>query len=165
MNIEKIKGIITLLENSSLQEIEITESAEKVRLSKYANRPVAAQQEVGTTVFTKDEPVNNLAVTTNESSKEEQSQAVQPKAEVASAEQIVIKSPMVGTFYRTSSPGAAPFVTVGDRVTKGQTVCIIEAMKTMNHLDSDEEGVVSKILVESGDMVEYDQPIIILEKK
>lgn len=152
MDIRKVKKLIELLEESNISEIEIQEGEESVRISRhpdgasyppapahysYPHYPAAppSAQEVPAT------PQNTA-----------------PQLPDGHA----IASPMVGTFYRASSPGGKAFVEVGQRVKKGEAVCIVEAMKMMNQIEADQDGVVEAILVEDGEPVEYDQPMLIL---
>ena len=146
MDIRKVKKLIEMLEASDLEELEITEGEESVKLVK--------------------------RTTQSNSSKEIQEQISSPKAEeteqqatnekVQEIEGEEITSPMVGTFYTASSPGADAFVKVGDKVNEGDVVCIVEAMKMMNEIKSDFSGTVSKILVENSDPVEFGQPLFII---
>ncbi len=145
MDIRKIKKLIELLEESGVAEIEIREGEESVRISRgavAAAMPVAAPQAA-------PQPVSA------------------PAAPVASDPEPVsgttINSPMVGTFYRASSPTAKPFVDVGTSVQKGDTLCIIEAMKMFNQIEAEVSGTVKAILVENGQPVEFDQPLFIIE--
>ena len=139
MDLRKLKTLIDLVQQSGIAELEITEGEEKVRISR--GMPVT--------------PTNAAATPA--------AAAAAPQAEPAAAEGHVLKSPMVGTFYRTSAPGAQPFVDVGQAVKAGDTVCIIEAMKLLNEIESDHDGVVKAILVENGQPVEYGQPLFIIE--
>jgi len=147
MDIRKIKKLIELIEESDIVEIEIKEGEESVRLSRYsATQPVvmAAPAVVPSTVAA----------------------PAAAAAEPAGAEEItghVVRSPMVGTFYRSPSPGAKAFVEVGQRVNSGDTLCIIEAMKILNQIEADKSGVVAKILVENAQPVEYNEPLFVIE--
>jgi acetyl-CoA carboxylase biotin carboxyl carrier protein len=144
VDLRKLKTLIDLVQQSGIAELEITEGEEKVRISR--GMPVT--------------PTNAAATPAAAAAADA---AVVPQAEPAVAEGHVIKSPMVGTFYRTSAPGAQPFVDVGQAVKAGDTVCIIEAMKLLNEIESDYDGVVKAILVENGQPVEYGQPLFIIE--
>ncbi|WP_045227052.1 acetyl-CoA carboxylase biotin carboxyl carrier protein [Methyloterricola oryzae] len=150
MDIRKIKKLIELIEESDIAEIEIKEGEESVRLSRYSS----------------SQPVMMTAPATMVS------QAVPGPAPVAAAESApaeeaisghVVRSPMVGTFYRSPSPGAKTFVEVGHRVNVGDTLCIIEAMKILNQIEADKAGVVAKILVENAQPVEYNEPLFVIE--
>ena len=145
MDIRKIKKLIELIEESDIAEIEIHEGEESVRLSR--NSAVAQ-------VIAAPAPVSAPAP------------AAEPVAAVEEKEQFsghVVKSPMVGTFYRAPSPGAKAFVEVGQSVHNGQTLCIIEAMKILNQIESDTSGTIKEILVENGQPVEYNQPLFVIE--
>jgi acetyl-CoA carboxylase biotin carboxyl carrier protein len=147
MDIRKIKKLIEIIEESGIAEIEIKEGEEFVRISRYSAAPA---------------PV---------------AYAPQPMAPVAAApgaapvsavsEEVItghiVKSPMVGTFYRSASPGAKPFTDVGQKVQAGDTLCIIEAMKILNQIEADKTGTVTKILVENAEPVEYGQPLFVIE--
>ena len=149
MDIRKIKKLIELVEESGIAELEITEGEESVRIHRGAS--ASAQQ-----VFAAPAPV--AAPTA--------APAVAPVAEAPAAEVVTghtVKSPMVGTFYRASSPEAKAFAEVGTKVNVGDTLCIIEAMKMMNQIEADKAGVVKAILVENQDAVEFDQPLFIIE--
>jgi acetyl-CoA carboxylase biotin carboxyl carrier protein len=149
MDLRKLKTLIDLVSESNISELEITEADGKVRIVKtppvvaapiYAAAPVA--------------PAGAVA-------------AVAPVVAAATVEPVItghiVKSPMVGTFYRASNPGAKALVDVGQQVKEGQALCIIEAMKIMNEIDSDKAGTVTKVLVENGQAVEYGQPLFIIE--
>lgn len=152
MDIRKIKKLIELLEESNIAEIEIHEGEESVRISRQgAQMPAMAMM-----------PPTNLIQAAP------MAQAPAAAAAPAAAEEAlpsghVVKSPMVGTFYRSPSPSAPPFVKEGSTVSVGQTLCIIEAMKILNQIDSDAAGTIKQVLVENGQPVEYDQPLFIIE--
>ncbi|MGL4766784.1 MAG: acetyl-CoA carboxylase biotin carboxyl carrier protein [Formosimonas sp.] len=149
MDLRKLKTLIDLVSESDISELEITEAEGKVRIVKAgAAQPVVYAQA----------PAAAPAVTAVAAPA-----AAAPVAEVAAAPTgHTVKSPMVGTFYGASSPGAAPFVAVGTAVKKGQTVCIIEAMKLLNEIEADADGVITQILVQNGDPVEFGQPLFII---
>ncbi|MFZ5594304.1 MAG: acetyl-CoA carboxylase biotin carboxyl carrier protein [Pseudomonadota bacterium] len=149
MDIRKVKKLIELLEESGVAEIEIREGEESVRISRY-NQPAAPlvmQAPVPAMPAPVAAPVAQTAAT-----------AVPPPPAGHA-----VTSPMVGTFYRAPSPGAKPFVEVGGRVNVGDVLCIIEAMKMLNQIESDKAGVVTAILVENGEPVEYGEPLFIIE--
>jgi len=152
MDLRKLKKLIDLVQESGIGEIEITEGEEKVRISRQA----AGGQPVFMTAPTMQAmPMAGGA-------------APAPIGEAAPAAPAepkghALKSPMVGTFYRAPSPGAPAFVEIGQAVTKGQTLCIIEAMKLLNEIESDVSGSVKAILVENGQPVEYGQPLFLIE--
>lgn len=148
MDLRKLKTLIDLVSESNVSELEITEADGKVRIVKAA--PVMAAAPV--TVVQAAAPVAAVASPAP-------AVAVAPPVESGH----VVKSPMVGTFYRASNPGAKPLAEVGQQVKEGQAVCIIEAMKIMNEIDSDKAGTISKVLVENGQAVEYGQPLFIIE--
>ena len=148
MDLRKLKKLIDLVQESGIGEIEITEGEEKVRISRQGPvvpAPVMMAAPAALTLPAGAAPAAPAA----------------PAPEAPKGH--TLKSPMVGTFYRAPSPGAPPFVEVGQSVTKGQTLCIIEAMKLLNEIESDASGVVKSILVENGQPVEYGQPLFVIE--
>jgi acetyl-CoA carboxylase biotin carboxyl carrier protein len=149
MDLRKLKKLLDLVQESGIAELEITEGEEKVRItSVIANaQPMYAQQPM----HYMQAPAQPAPVA-----------AVAEAAEPAQPDGHVVKSPMVGTFYRTPSPGAKAFVEVGQTVKAGDTLCIIEAMKLMNEIESDVAGVVKAILIEGGQPVEYGEPLFII---
>ena len=157
MDIRKVKKLIELLESSDVDEIEIHEGEESVRISRHraaappAVMPVPAAMPAAMTPATVPAP--------------EPTPAPSPAAAVAPAPAAghTVTSPMVGTFYAAPSPGAKPFVSVGQRVAVGDTLCIIEAMRTLNQIEADVEGEVSAVLAENGQPVEYDQPLLVID--
>jgi acetyl-CoA carboxylase biotin carboxyl carrier protein len=147
MDLRKLKTLIELVESSGIAELEISEGEERVRITRSVPAAVIA-------------PSSTPAA-----------QSVAPGATAGTpsadaipspAEGHVIKSPMVGTFYRSAAPGSGPFVEVGDTVAVGDPLCIIEAMKLMNEIEADQAGVVKAILVENGQAVEYGQPLVVI---
>ena len=153
MDLRKLKALIDLVSDSNVSELEITEAEGKVRIVKSMGvsapvvmQPVAPVAAVAAPVLTAAVPAEAQA----------------PSTAPASTGHAV-KSPMVGTFYRSSSPGAAPFVQIGSVVKEGDTLCIIEAMKILNEIESDKAGTVTQILCENGQAVEYGQPLFIIE--
>jgi len=153
MDIRKVKKLIELLEESGIAEIEITEGEESVRIS----RNVAAPQPMMMAPAPMAMPAAPAAAAPHA--------AAAPAAPAAPALPAghQVKSPMVGTFYRAASPGAKVFVDVGQTVKEGEVLCIIEAMKMMNQIESDKAGVVKAILANNGDPVEFGQPLFIIE--
>jgi acetyl-CoA carboxylase biotin carboxyl carrier protein len=151
MDIRKIKKLIELVEESGISELEITEGEESVRI----HRGVTATQVAAPMQYA---PQPQLAPAPA---------PVAPAAPIADTSPAIsghiMCSPMVGTFYRSSSPGAKSFVEVGQKVNVGDTLCIIEAMKMMNQIESDKSGVVKQILVENQEPVEFDQPMFVIE--
>lgn len=147
MDIRKVKKLIELLEESGIDELEIHEGEESVRISRHSNKVMAAP------MYAPPMPMPAPVAPAS----------IAPIHETAQLEQAlkgaVVRSPMVGTFYRSPSPTAAMFVEKGQTVKKGDVLCIVEAMKMMNHIESDVSGVIDEILVENGQPVEYDQPL------
>lgn len=150
MDIRKVKKLIELVEESGIAELEITEGEESVRI----NRGGAAMQYAPAPMM-HHAPAPAPAAPA----------AAAPEASAAPAQPAghTVRSPMVGTFYRSSSPGSAAFVEVGQTVSVGDTLCIVEAMKMMNQIESDKAGVVTQILVDNEEPVEFDQPLFIIE--
>ena len=151
MDLRKLKKLIDLVQESGIGEIEITEGEEKVRISRQAPG--------GPPLLMAAPALHAMPVATAApppATAEAAAAAAEPKGHT-------LKSPMVGTFYRAPSPGAPSFVEVGQTVTKGQTLCIIEAMKLLNEIESDASGTVKAILVENGQPVEYGQPLFTIE--
>ncbi len=152
MDIRKVKKLIELLEASDIAEIEIKEGEEAVRISRSSSvtpAPVA---------YAPPAPVAAPAAAPTPAA-EAEAKPAEAKAEPATSGQ-VIKSPMVGTFYRSPSPGSPPFVEVGQHIKVGDVVCIVEAMKMMNQIEADFSGTVEALLVEDGEPVEFDQPLM-----
>ena len=154
MDLRKLKTLIDLVSESNVSELEITEAEGKVRIVKsegvvqqYVAAPVQAAPVMAA-------PVAAAPVA-----------AAAPAAAAASAavEGHVVKSPMVGTFYRASSPGAKPFVDVGSQVKEGDTICIVEAMKILNEIEADKSGTIVRVMGENGQAVEYGQPLFVIE--
>ena len=154
MDLRKLKTLIDLVSESNVSELEITEAEGKVRIVKSA--PVVAAAPV--TYSMAPAPVAPSVVPAVEL-------AAAPVAAAAPAEPVghTVKSPMVGTFYRASSPGAKPFVEIGDTIKEGETICIVEAMKILNEIEADKSGTVTQILVDNGQAVEYGQPLYVIE--
>jgi acetyl-CoA carboxylase biotin carboxyl carrier protein len=158
MDLRKLKTLIDLVSESGISELEVTEGEGKVRIVKNAP-PVYVQSSPSySPQFTATMPTSNMAPTA------ELAPAAAAAAPAAPDTQQghVVTSPMVGTFYRASSPGADPFVQVGNTVKEGQTLCIIEAMKLLNEIESDKAGVITEVLVENGQAVEYGQPLFVI---
>lgn len=150
MDLRKLKTLIDLVSESNVSELEITEADGKVRIVKAGAAPVAVAMPL-----VQAQPVA--------AAQPAAAAAAAPVAEAAAETGHVVKSPMVGTFYRASSPGAKAFAEVGDQVKEGQAVCIIEAMKIMNEIEADKAGTITKILVDNGQPVEYGQPLFVIE--
>ena len=149
MDLRKIKTLIELVENSGIAELEIKEGEEFVRIS----RSSTAVQHVY--AAPQQHAVHAAAPSTTTA-------APAAAAAPAAPEGHVVKSPMVGSFYRSPSPGAKSFVDIGQAVSAGDTLCIIEAMKLLNEIEADQSGVIKAILVESGQAVEFGQPLFII---
>ena len=147
MDLRKLKKLIDLVESSGIAELEITEGEEKVRISRTGSAPAQAS----VTPLAAAAPVPAQAIPASG----------EPGA-TAQSEGHVLKSPMVGTFYRASTPGGKAFVEVGQTVAEGETVCIIEAMKLLNEIEADRGGVVKAILVENGQPVEYGHALMVI---
>ncbi|WP_233832151.1 acetyl-CoA carboxylase biotin carboxyl carrier protein [Paraburkholderia sp. ZP32-5] len=155
MDLRKLKTLIDLVSESGISELEVTEGEGKVRIVKNAP-PVYVQPSATYAAPPYPQAAPAFAG-------EAPAAVSAPAAPAAAAPQgHVVTSPMVGTFYRAPSPGADPFVQVGDTVKEGQTICIIEAMKLLNEIESDKSGVVKEILVENGQAVEYGQPLFVV---
>lgn len=151
MDLRKLKTLIELVESSGIAELEIEEGEERVRITRAL--PAAGPTLLGHSHVATAAPLAAAPV------------AVAPAAPPAAPEGpsgYAVKSPMVGTFYRAASPGSKPFVEIGDKVQVGDPLCIIEAMKLMNEIESDQAGVVKEILVENGQPVEFGQPLVVL---
>ena len=153
MDLRKLKKLIDLVEDSGISELEITEGEEKVRIVKGATAT--------TTPVVAPLPAAHAA-SAAQSSAAASAEAPSASEPPSAPEGHVMKSPMVGTFYRSASPDAKTFVEVGQTVKEGQTVCIIEAMKLMNEIECDKAGVVKAVLVENGQPVEYGQPLFLI---
>ncbi|EJL05126.1 MULTISPECIES: acetyl-CoA carboxylase biotin carboxyl carrier protein [Pseudomonas] len=149
MDIRKVKKLIELLEESGIDELEIKEGEESVRISRHSKTP--AQQ------FYAPAPMQAPAAAPAPAAPAAAAAPAAPAAPTLNG--TVARSPMVGTFYRKSSPSSPSFVEVGQTVKKGDTLCIVEAMKMMNHIEAETSGVIESILVEDGQPVEYDQPL------
>ena len=152
MDIRKVKKLIELLDESGIAEIEITEGEESVRISRYSqNAP----------------PVISAAPAPAAAPAAAPAVAAAPEAAPAEPEEtgFQVTAPMVGTFYASSSPGAAPYVQVGDQVKEGDTLCIIEAMKMMNQIEADVAGVIKSIRLQNGEPVEYGQTLFVIDQR
>jgi acetyl-CoA carboxylase biotin carboxyl carrier protein len=149
MDLRKLKTLIELVESSGIAELEIQEGEERVRITR---APVAGPQTMMVHAPAAAQTVAAPAAAA----------VPEPPAEPAEPEGHLVKSPMVGTFYRAASPGAKAFVEVGDTVQAGDPLCIIEAMKLMNEIEADKSGVVKQILAENGQPVEFGQPLVVI---
>ncbi len=147
MDLRKLKTLIDLVSESNVSELEITEAEGKVRIVKSSGVPMMMMQQPAVTMTAAAAAVAPAA----------------PEVVAAPPTGHAVKSPMVGTFYRASSPGSSPFVEVGSVVKEGETICIIEAMKILNEIEADKAGTITKILSENGQAVEYGQALFIIE--
>ena len=147
MDLRKLKTLIDLVADSGIAELEVTEGEDRVRIAKFSTAPTAAATTVSVPAASAIAANGTTAVA----------------AAVLEPEGHVVKSPMVGTFYRSPSPGAASFIELGQTVKPGDTLCIIEAMKLLNEVEAEVGGIVKQILVENGQPVEYGQPLFIIE--
>ena len=150
MDIRKIKKLIELVEESGISELEISEGEESVRISRTAANAGVMQQAYAAPMAAPQAAPAPAAAAPEAPAKAEFSGHI-------------VRSPMVGTFYRTPSPDAKAFIEVGQKVNVGDTLCIVEAMKMMNQIEADKSGTVKAILVESGQPVEFDEPLVVIE--
>jgi acetyl-CoA carboxylase biotin carboxyl carrier protein len=150
MDLRKLKTLIDLVQQSGIAELEITEGEERVRIS----RGLPGQQPAA--------PVQAYTIPSAPMPAAAGAPAAEGDAPAPAPEGHVLRSPMVGTFYRSSAPGAKPFVEIGQAVKAGDTLCIVEAMKLLNEIEADQDGVVKAVLVENGQPVEYGEPLFIL---
>ena len=161
MDIRKVKKLIELLDESGIAEIEITEGEESVRISRYSQHAPAATPSPAPPAAVISAPVESPPASATPVTAPAQA-AAPAEAEEDGYE---VTSPMVGTYYAASSPGAAPYVQVGDRVSEGDTLCIIEAMKMMNQIETDVSGVVKSIRVQNGEPVEFGQTLFVIDQR
>ena len=145
-SLDYLKTLVDFMQETNLDEVEVSENGSTIRLRRNLAPATPVQAEVAVPVA---QPATTAPTQTSET------------AEPALSGHVV-KSPMVGTFYRSSSPEASPFVSLGDKVKKGQVLCIIEAMKTMNQIEADKDGVVENILPENADPIEFGQPLFVI---
>ena len=147
MDLRKLKSIIDLMKEGGVSEIELTEGEDRVRIvNSFDNRPSSSTP-------------NETVIAVNTAQENGQTSAEKQSAPAAIEKPETINAPMVGTFYRAPSPGAKPFVSVGQTVRAGETVCIIEAMKLLNEIEAEFDGTIVKVLIENGDPVEFGQPL------
>jgi len=157
MDLRKLKTLIDLVSDSNVSELEITEAEGKVRIVKSSGAPVVMATPVATTPAVVAGPVAAMPAPVAAAP------ATADAAPAADTASHVVKSPMVGTFYRSASPGARPFIELGSVVKEGDTICIIEAMKILNEIEADKSGTVVQILAENGQAVEYGHPLVVIE--
>jgi len=163
MDLRKLKTLIELVQDSGIAELEITEGEERVRIVHGSQRPLVAAAAPLSAPVAAMTAVAAPAPAAVAAPAAAAAPAIDPGAEaLAKLDGHVVKSPMVGTFYRSASPGSKAFVEIGASVKKGDTICIIEAMKLMNEIEADQDGVVKAILIENGQPVEYGEPLIVL---
>ncbi|MCL2898134.1 acetyl-CoA carboxylase biotin carboxyl carrier protein [Brenneria tiliae] len=155
MDIRKIKKLIELVEESGIAELEISEGEESVRISRAPAAPSYPMMQQAYAPMLQQQPALAAAVAP--------APAAETTAVPAAISGHIVRSPMVGTFYRTPSPDAKAFVEVGQQVNVGDTLCIVEAMKMMNQIEADKAGVVKAILVDNGQPVEFDEPLVVIE--
>ncbi len=149
MDLRKLKTLIDLVSESNVSELEITEAEGKIRIVKSSGAPLERRQPAVAMVAVPAAVAAAPVV------------PIVPIAEASTGH--AVKSPMVGTFYRSASPGAKPFIEVGSVVKEGETICIIEAMKILNEIETDKSGTITRILCENGQAVEYGQPLFMIE--
>jgi acetyl-CoA carboxylase biotin carboxyl carrier protein len=151
MDLRKLKTLIDLVEASDISELELTEGEEKVKISR--------QNNMGASLTPTNYVQQQIRPPLNQQP-QAQTDTLEDKIDTSPTEnKNIITSPMVGTFYRSASPDSAPFIDIGSTVKKGETLCIIEAMKILNEIESDKEGTITKILIENGQPVEFGQPL------
>jgi acetyl-CoA carboxylase biotin carboxyl carrier protein len=162
MDIRKIKRLIELLDESGVHEIEIAEGEESVRITRNSPHPPAAPAHMGYPSYPPPPPpaAQPAAEAQSAGNGATEQAAEEPGEEEPEGEPV--RSPMVGTFYRAPSPTAKPFVEMGQKVRSGDTLCIIEAMKMLNQIEADRDGVITAVLVENGQPVEFDQPLFLI---
>tara|TARA_A200000159_G_C7296885_1_gene328243 strand:- start:661 stop:1128 length:468 start_codon:yes stop_codon:yes gene_type:complete len=155
VDIRKVKKLMEMLEESSLGEMEIVEGEESIRLSKSSSSTPQIQNVANTIPLNVSSP------------EEQQSTSTKIENETKEVDKVIsgheIKSPMVGTFYEAPSPGSKPFVSIGDNIKAGDTLCIIEAMKMLNQIESDKSGIIKAILTENAQPVEFNQVLFVIE--
>ena len=149
MDLRKLKKLIALVQESGISELEVTEGEEKVRIAKHYGTVAAAPQQY----YAPPPPVALGAPVASSVNLDDEDEL---------PEGHIVKSPMVGTFYRSPSPGADAFVQIGQTVKQGETICIIEAMKLLNEIEADASGVIKAILVENGEPVEFGEPLYVI---
>lgn len=161
MDIRKVKKLIELLQSSDVDEIEIKEGEESVRISRHGSAMVTGTMMPPPASLPAVPHINPPAMPAPVAAPAASTEA--PAAETAAISGHVVKSPMVGTVYLASAPGAEPLVSVGQHVDAGDTLCIVEAMKMFNQIEADRAGTVSQCLIKDGQPVEFDQPLFVIE--
>ena len=156
IDLKTVKQLIKMLETSQLAELEITEGEENIRLSRYGDQPMVTAAPAMSAPIQAMPAVTPTTTATPEAASSESAGDSIPQGHH-------VKSPMVGNFYLAPAPGTANFIEIGQQVNAGDTLCIIEAMKMMNHIEADQSGTVKAILIEDGSPVEYDQILVVIE--
>jgi acetyl-CoA carboxylase biotin carboxyl carrier protein len=161
MNTDEIRDLIDFIAKSGLNEVNIETKELKLHVKREPDQKIFKSSPSSAPSYSQPaiSPIEHTAITSGTSTQ----QPPKTSAESAGKKTADIKSPMIGTFYRSSGPDSPPFVSVGDKVTKGQTVCIIEAMKLFNEIESEISGTILKVMVENSSPVEYDQPLFVVE--
>ena len=159
MDLRKLKTLVDLVSESNIAELEITEADGKVRIVKAG----AVAASLATAPLVMSAPLAPAAPLSASAARAAAAEATAAEEAAAAEEGHSVQSPMVGTFYRAASPGGKPLVEVGSVVKAGEPICIIEAMKIMNEIEADKDGTVTRILVENGQAVEFDQPLLVIE--
>ncbi len=165
MDIRKVKKLIELLDESGIAEIEITEGEESVRISRYPAGAAVAAAPIVAHAPAPAAPAPTPAAAPPSAPPAPAAPAAEPVADTVDEDGFEVTAPMVGTFYSSSSPGAAPYVQVGDRVNEGDTLCIIEAMKMMNQIEADVSGVIKSIRIQNGEPVEFGQVLYVIDQR
>jgi len=155
MDLRKLKKLIDLVEESGIAELELTEGEEKVKISRQPKQQQMAPQYIQTPQISQIPHQEDIHIPSTS--------PIETPAPLTSSKEQQISSPMVGTFYRASSPDAGSFVEIGTSVKKGDILCIIEAMKILNEIESDKDGVIKKILIENGQPVEFGEALFVIE--
>lgn len=157
MDLKKLKSLIDLVSKSNIKELEVTEEKNYIRIIKEST------QFHDKILMLKSKNLSDQKHNSITSEKQNISVLSSNKLTINDSKNYIVKSPMVGTFYRSSAPNSSPFVEIGDKVKTGATLCIIEAMKLLNEINSEKRGIIEKILVENGQPVEFGQPLFILK--
>ncbi|WP_370635385.1 acetyl-CoA carboxylase biotin carboxyl carrier protein [Polynucleobacter sp. IMCC30063] len=162
MDLRKLKTLIDLVADSGISELEVNEGEDRVRIVNTRDAQASGAHNLSHAPSNLNFPAPTVSPNTLASSTAETNQGKTPEEDQPAAEGVIARSPMVGTFYRAPNPESPNFVQVGDIVTVGQTLCIIEAMKLLNEIEAETAGVIKQILCENGQGVEYDQPLFVI---
>lgn len=163
MDLVYLKKLLRIFEESNASKLEIDEEGIKLKLAKASANPyIISDAQFQNQNFTHQQPNIHFQVQSNEAGSHQQKNSSEISDAEALSDLHIVHSPIVGTYYSAPSPESLPFTEVGSRVTKGQTLCIIEAMKLMNEIESDETGIIEKILVQNGKPVEFNQPLFVI---